>query len=843
MKKFCIMMVLLLSGLMSTYAQSVTPLKINDLHITREVLKNIDGGTHSVLTITNNGKQTLPATGWSIFFNSRPMNVIGTDTISARISHVNGDLFRLVPLKGFAGIKAGSSVKINVLSTEVKNITDLSSGFYLVWDKAPSKGYNINNTDIHLLEQAEKTEIEVAAHAFGQNKLVRDIPLDQLPKIFPTPVSYKQGAGIFKLMPEVTIVANDEFAKEAAFFAAELQAIFGKKPALVKAGIKNSIVLVKGKVRGPESYKLSVTPDKISITADDSAGAFYGIQSLKLLFPSGSWGTIQKEIAIPAVEIEDAPRFGFRGFMMDVGRNFQSKKQVLKALDVMALYKMNVLHFHVTEDEGWRLEIPGLPELTDVGSKRGHTVDDENNILPSYGSGADTGVNSGSGFYTRSEFIEILKYATARHIRVIPEIETPGHARAAIKSMDARYTRLMKLGKKQEASQYLLRDLDDKSQYESVQGFKDNVINVAVPSVYTFLEKVVDEMRSMYTDADAPLATIHFGGDEVPAGVWERSPAVASLLKKETSIKGTDEMWYYYFSKVNAMLKAKKLYLSGWEEIGLRKALVNGEKKMLLDDRFSKENFHADVWNNLKGNEDLAYKLANAGYKVVLTCVTNLYLDLAANKSFNETGQYWGGYVGIDKPYYFVPFDLFKNLKEDENGNPIDKKALGGKTSLTEFGKSNIIGIQSPLWSEIIKTPERFEYMLLPKLFGVAERAWAKDPEWATETDPAKSNIAYTQVWSEFLNIVGKRELPRLDHYSGGYSYRIPTPGAIVENGQVIANVQFPGFVIRYTTDGSEPTINSTMYTAPLNSKGTIQLKVFNAEGRSGRTVKIENGR
>ncbi|WP_449439840.1 family 20 glycosylhydrolase [Pedobacter steynii] len=221
--------------------------------------------------------------------------------------------------------------------------------------------------------------------------------------------------------------------------------------------------------------------------------------------------------------------------------------------------------------------------------------------------------------------------------------------------------------------------MNDKSIYESVQGWNDNVINVALPSAYNFLEKVVDEIRLMYTEAKAPLATIHFGGDEVPAGVWERSPAVANLLKADASVSGVDEMWYYYFNKINNMLKAKQLYLSGWEEIGLRKALVNGEKKMVLDERFAKENFHADVWNNLSGNEDLAYKLANAGYKVVLTCVTNLYLDLAINKSFNETGQYWGGYVDVDKPYYFVPYELFKNLKEDEGGNPIDKKTLEEK--------------------------------------------------------------------------------------------------------------------------------------------------------------------
>ncbi|WP_449439841.1 chitobiase/beta-hexosaminidase C-terminal domain-containing protein [Pedobacter steynii] len=145
------------------------------------------------------------------------------------------------------------------------------------------------------------------------------------------------------------------------------------------------------------------------------------------------------------------------------------------------------------------------------------------------------------------------------------------------------------------------------------------------------------------------------------------------------------------------------------------------------------------------------------------------------------------------------------------------------------------------MWSEIIKTPERFEYMLLPKLFGVAERAWAKNPEWATETDTVKSASIYNQNWSEFVNIIGKREMPRLNHYAGGYNYRIPTPGVVVANGKVMANLQLPGFIIRYTTDGTEPTVNSAAYLVPLSTKGDIILKVFNNNGRSGRSVKIHN--
>lgn len=841
MKKTCILTLLMCCNLGIALAQSVSDFNVKALHITREVLNNVGDKTLSVLTITNTGKQTLPAAGWNIFFNSRPLKVDESDAGYAMVKKVNGDLFQLIPLKGFTALKPGASAKIKVLSTEVKNITDLSSGFYLVWDREPSKGYNIGLTNINPVAHAEKIEIQVAEHAFHQNKVIKDIPLANLTKVFPTPVSYQETKGVFKLTPQVRIVADKAFKKDAALFAEELAKLLGKKPAMAEAGTTNAIVLVKGKVSGAESYKLSVTPQSISIMADDAAGAFYGLQSLKTLFPSSSWGAVQKEILVPAVEVKDAPRFGFRGFMMEVARNFQSKKEVLKVLDMMSLYKMNVLHFHLNDDEGWRLEIPGLPELTTVGSQRGHSVDEMTCILPSYGSGADKGVNSGSGFYTRNDFIEILKYATARHIRVVPEIETPGHARAAIKSMDARYARFMKEGKKEEAERYLLRDINDKSVYESVQGFNDNIINVALPSAYTFLEKVVDEMRAMYVAADAPLATIHFGGDEVPEGVWEKSPVIAELLKKDASIKGVDEMWHYYFNKINIMLKSKGLYLSGWEEIGLKKALVNGQKKMVLDDRFTKENFHADVWNNLKGNEDLAYKMANAGYKVVLTPVTNLYIDMATTKSFEEIGQYWGGYVDVDKTFYFIPYDMFKNIKEDERGNPIDRKKLEGKDKLTEFGKSNIVGMQAPLWSEVIKSPERFEYLLLPKLFGVAERAWSKNPEWATEADPAKSATLYSQAWSEFVNALGKREMPRMNHYAGGFNYRIPTAGVLVEKGTVTANVQLPGHVIRYTTDGTVPTVKSKVYAKPVQDKGTLQFRVFNAAGKAGRSVKVVN--
>jgi hexosaminidase len=529
--------------------------------------------------------------------------------------------------------------------------------------------------------------------------------------------------------------------------------------------------------------------------------------------------------------------------MMDVARNFQAKEQVLKILDLMALYKLNVLHFHLNDDEGWRLEIPALPELTEVGGRRGHTLDGKAHLPPSYGSGPEPGLLPGSGFYSKADFVEILKYARDRHIRVIPEVESPGHARAAIKAMDARYARLQQAGRPDEAQRYLLRDLQDQSVYRSVQDWNDNVMNVALPSTYTFIETVVDEILAMYREAGAPISTIHVGGDEVPAGVWEKSPAVQALLQNNPEVKTADDLWYYYFGKVNDILKARNLYLSGWEEVAMRKTKQKGRLRYIPNPDFVRENFHAYVWNNVwgAGQEDLAYRLANAGYKVILAPVTNMYLDMAYYQDFAEAGYYWGSFIDVDKPFYFVPLDYYKSAREDLQGKPLNKAILAGKERLTETGKANIVGLQCLLWSETVKSPERQEYMLLPKLLGFAERAWAPDPYWAREKDPAKSNAAYNQAWKQFVASLGKRELPRLDYYKGGFHYRIPTAGVVLEKGQVKANVQFPGMHIRYTTDGSEPAAGSKAYTGPITAKGTIRFKVFNASGRAGRTTEIKN--
>jgi hexosaminidase len=840
MRYYLLVMLMAVSFIKATAKPNDEPkFNAHDLSITWEALKNdspVKQQSLNALTITNNGKTTFPAIGWKMYFNSARLIVSATATGNAKIDFVNGDLFSLTPTNTFTEIKPGASIRIEFIDEEpVVNVTDGPEGFYVVWDTQPDKGYN---TGLFTAKQFKPSYVGLITPAiiYDQNKIIKDVPEQQLTKVFPTPVSYKEAGGVFKLDLKTSINSDEYFQEEAQKLRLEIGSLLGKKGD-VHLYPEKQIVLKKVEGLNAEGYGLDVTASAITITASTPAGIFYGIQSLKTLIPPSAWEHPQKEIDIQCVAIKDEPRFAYRAFMIDVGRNFQPKKEIFKVLDVMALYKLNIFHMHLTEDEGWRLEIPSLPELTEVGSKRGHTLDAKHFLPPSHGSGGEVENKTGTGFYTRADYIEILKYANKLHIMVVPEIESPGHARAAIKAMNARYARLMAEGKKAEAEKYLLYDLNDKSQYSSNQYWTDNIIDVSLPSTYNFVETVIGDIVSMYKDAGAPLKTINFGGDEVPAHVWEKSPAYLALKATHPEIQSTADLWYYFYGRVNQLVKAKGLYLSGWEEMGLRKTALDGNSVYVPNPDFMPEHLQTEVWNNTlgDGNEDLAYKLANAGYKTVLTCVTNLYFDMAHYKSYDEPGYYWGAFSDIDKPYSFIPYDYFKNAKVDRNGLPINRNIFIGKQRLTDYGKSNILGLQSAVWGENIESTDRLEYMLLPRLLGFAERAWSKDPDWATEKNEAKSDSLYQNAWVNFLNVLGKRELPRLSYYGGGYNYRVPKPGVTLQDGKYAANIQFPGLVIRYTTNGKDPDAKSKIYNdAVTNDGNAIKFRAFDTKGRGG---------
>jgi len=838
-RSFFLLFVLLSTGLQ---AQLTAP----SLKISWEIIENNHQGKSASLTaftFTNTGKKALPKNGWSIYFNF-VRKVDTTLSADVKVKHINGDLFQLLPTATFQGLKPGASVEVKLISEAwVINFTDGPAGLYWVWDQEPGKGYSLTDYSIKPSTQSRQFQrfagdnlgVLTPEKTFAQNKPIQSMEEKELPKIIPSPEQYRERGNPFIITPQTELVVPAELKEEAAFLNSQLSGMLGKTLPIAKGKSTPALAIVFRVENMPkEAYRLRVNEKGVEITASDRVGAFYGIQSLLALLPPVSWSKTQTSLTVTGVEISDQPRFGHRAIMLDVARHFHSKKQLLKLLDLMGFYKLNVLHLHFSDDEGWRLEIPSLPELTQVGAMRGHSDLPHKSLPPAYGSGPEAMNSAGSGYYSRLEFVDILRYANARHIKVIPEIEAPGHARAAVKAMEARYVAKLAEGRKDEAEKYRLYDPADRSVYRSVQMYNDNVINVAMPSVYRFLETVTDEIIAMYREAGAPLETIHYGGDEVPAGVWTQSPAVEKLRKQNPELKTTDDLWYYFYGKINDMVQKKGLYLYGWEEIAMRKTMLDGKSHIIPNPDFVGQEVQVDVWNNVLGwgAEDLAYRLANAGYKVVLSCVTHLYFDMAYYKSFEEPGYYWGAYSDVDKPFSFIPYDYFKNSKEDRLGNVLDRSIFNGKERLTDYGKQNIVGIQGLLWSETVNSPERLEYMMLPKLIGLAERAWAPTPTWADEK-------AYEKAWSIFTNQLAKRELPRLDYFAGGFAYRLPTAGAIVEDNQVQANVQLPGLTIRYTTDGSEPTAGSTVYSQPLPVSKRIKMKVFSANGRAGKTIEV----
>jgi hexosaminidase len=322
--------------------------------------------------------------------------------------------------------------------------------------------------------------------------------------------------------------------------------------------------------------------------------------------------------------------------------------------------------------------------------------------------------------------------------------------------------------------------------------------------------------------------------------VWEKSPAALALLK-EKGLSSVDDLWFVFYGRVEQILRSRGIQLSGWEEIGVRKTSLDGRPKLIPNPAFAGRGWRTYVWNNVPGwgAEDLAYRLANGGYQVVLSPVSNLYLDMAYNMNPEEPGLFWGGFVDVDKPFDFIPFDYYKNQKEDGRGNPLPDGIFVGKDRLTEYGRQNIIGIEACLWSESSREDGRIEYMLMPKLLGVAERAWAPDPDWAQEKDEAKAAVLHHEAWSRFVNTVGKRELPRLEQEGLPLNYRIPTPGLKVVDGTVRCNLQLPGFTLRYTTDGTQPTAKSPAVRGPIPANGIVHVAAFDGRGRQGATATL----
>ncbi|MFT6716425.1 MAG: hexosaminidase [Saprospiraceae bacterium] len=837
-----------------------------ELSLTWELKQNgyeNKGQSLNSFTVTNNSESVLKQ-NWTIYFHQPRKVVVGSSTENFTVSHISGDYFKLQPTEKFADLAPKESVELIFISEAwFLKAVDAPSGLYIVFDdaegnkKAPEviedmKVLPLSNGDKLAIDGTSFIDVPTSTSIFNKNAKNKVIGKDDLCPITPSPISYVKGVGVYQLVSGAKVAFAPELENEADYLIESLGKDFGFS--VVKGNEGATIKLVvdsspKMESKSDEAYKVFVGENGIEIVGKSKAGVFYGVQSLRALVPVSAYGQKNDTLSINIAAVIDAPRFDYRGLHLDVVRNFQTKESVLKVIDMMSFYKLNKFHFHICDDEGWRLAIDGLPELTDVGSKRGHSSDESTMINPAYGSGPYPVDNTpGTGYYSREDFIEILKFAKVRHIEVIPELDFPGHARAAIISMKARQKNLLAQGKEEEANQYILHDSKDESTYSSIQSYNDNVVCVCQESTYDFLEKVVDEVVAMYKEAGASVKNVHIGGDEVPHDVWTKSPKCITFMEKESKYNKPEELFYYFVDRFSTILDDREITTAGWEEIGLKKE-VNEDDDIVpvVNEEFLERNFHPYIWNTVWtwGAEDRGYKLANAGYKIVLANVNNLYFDLAYNTDPADPGYYWGGFVDTKKAWAFVPLNVYSEKIIDRWGNELPDSLQNGKERLTDQGKENIMGIQGQLWSETVKGSDMMEYYLFPKMLGLVERAWAKDPQWDVAEMPLttrsqkdvdeRKEAKIQSDWNVFSSKIGFFELQRLTYVNGGLNYRIAPAGAVVKDEMLHVNAAYPGFEIRYTTDGSEPTVGSTLYIEPVAIKGGVQvkLKVFNAKGRS----------
>jgi len=812
------------------------------------------GICRAVFTFENKSDKVLEDNNWQLYFNQTTFQIVPAKSDTGIVEHVNGDLYRFAPGKKFS-LKPGEKISIPYeMNGAMIGNAQAPAGLYFVVDE------NTKNEKIYLCknfimlpferdEQMNRSKNDLIPLAtpefcYNRNAAIMPIASEKIKKIIPTPYSIKQGNGKFKISAGTKIYYDKNLKTEAVY----LQSVISK-------ALKTTIEISDEKISGStnivlktspikvnqiekEAYQLKVSAQNgITIEGSDAAGVFYGIQSLMALFPFEIFKTSQPSFEICEIQVNDAPRFSYRGMMLDVSRHFHSKELVLRLIDLFAFYKINFLQLLLSDDEGWRIEINGLPELTEVGSKRGHAGNGFDCLMPNFGIGPfpNAGIY-GNGFYTRKDFIEILQYASVRHITIVPELCVPGHARAAIMSMENRYQKLMKAGKETEALEYRLRDEKDTSKYSSAQLYNDNVVCIGMESVYKFYEKVIDEIQAIYKDAGVPFTHFHTGGDEVPRGAWLGSPQCKKLIENN-STGGVLGLQANFFKRIEKLLEKYNVNICGWEEI----AFSNGQNGEVIPNPEFAGKAIPYIWNNIWGSEDLSYKLANAGYKIVLCNVSNFYFDLSYEKHPLEPGLHWGGFVGTKEAFDFSPFDIFKSTHFNGNmGEPFTAKDAANMEKLKPEAQKNILGMQAELWSENITKPELMDYQILPKLIGFSESAWAPQRTWESlEPDDVRKK-AVDEGWNIFANTIGLQELKRLDYLYGGFNYRIPPAGAIVKDGLVYANTEYPGFTIRFTTDNSEPNENSTVYIKPFQLNGNVKLKVFNALGRGGRTVEIK---
>ncbi|HUX84176.1 MAG TPA: family 20 glycosylhydrolase [Chitinophagaceae bacterium] len=564
--------------------------------------------------------------------------------------------------------------------------------------------------------------------------------------IVPAPAMVERLGGYF-LLNKATIIEASGF--DAMHCATLLNDYLGKAFGITLL-VKNESAIplrahvirfdLRANTTPPEGYLLQSSHNGITIISNDGAGLFYGLQSLMQMTDAAFKPPVQGvplQVEVPCANIQDAPRFPYRGMHLDCGRHFFSVAFIKTYLDLMSRYKLNTFHWHLTEDQGWRIEIKRYPLLTTVGSIRSQTVTGHE------GSANQFDGQSYGGFYTQDEIRDIVDYARLRYITVIPEIEMPGHSLAAL----AAYPYLGCTGGPYAVGTHW--------------GVFPDVFCPSGDSTFVFLENVLTEVMQLF-----PSHYIHIGGDECPKIRWEHDPRDIALMKSlgDTS---ADQLQSYFIERIEKFLNAHGRDIIGWDEI-LEGGLAQNATVM--------------SWRGEAGG----IAAAELHHKVIMTPGNWLYFDKGQGNPATEPLNI-GGYLPLSKVYSYDPVPAV----------------------LPDSEKKYILGAQANLWSEYIPSPEKAEYMILPRMLALAEIDW---------TPLDKKN------YGDFLQRL-PGQLAWMDRQ--GYHFRIPEPqglsDSVTTQDRILVKLTPPlaGTRIFYSLD-SAATVTSPLYSGPI----TLSLQV-----------------
>ena len=498
----------------------------------------------------------------------------------------------------------------------------------------------------------------------GSNEMLTAQEIALTPQ--PAHLTVKDGRFEFgnQLKAKVTPYQGDSIRMVFETFKKELQEATGIKVSSTQKEAKARIILDLNPQLPAEAYKLNVSKKQVRIEASRPAGFYYALQTLKQLMPrnvmAGVATSDHSQWSLPSVEIEDAPRFEWRGFMLDEGRHFFGKDEIKRVIDMMAIYKMNRFHWHLTEDQGWRIEIKKYPKLTETGAWR-------NSKVLAYGDVKPDGERYG-GFYTQKDIKEIVAYAKKKFIEIIPEIDIPGHSQAAV----AAYP------------EFLACDPENKHEVWLQQGISTDVINVANPKAMQFAKEVIDELTELF-----PFNYIHLGGDECPTNKWQKNDECKKLLSEIGSSNFRD-LQIYFYKQLKDYIATKpadqQRQLIFWNEV------LHGNTSILGND------ITIMAWI---GANAAAKQAAKQGMNTILSPQIPYYINRKQSKLPTEPMSQGHGTETVEAVYNYQP------LKDVD-------------AALQPYYK----GVQANFWTEWVTEPSVLEYLMLPRLAAVAEAGW-----------------------------------------------------------------------------------------------------------------------